>query len=143
MGKTRLALELAKQAFTPDTSSKELGEIIQFKNGVYFVELAPLSDAANIVSAIAEATSYQFQADKREQKQQILDFLGNKNMLLVLDNFEHLLEGASLVTEILKAVPEVKILATSRQRLNQLGETIFNLEGMDFPAWNTLDDVLE
>jgi serine/threonine protein kinase len=143
MGKTRLALELAEQALTPDTSSKGRGETTKFENGVYFVELAPLSDAANIVSAIAEAVGYQFQADGRDQKQQILDFLGNKNLLLVMDNYEHLLEGANLVTDILKAAPSVKILATSRQRLNQSGETLFNLEGMDFPAWETPEDALE
>jgi predicted ATPase len=143
MGKTRLALELAEQALTPDTSSKGRGETTEFENGVYFVELAPLSDAANIVSAIAEAVSYQFQADGRDQKQQILDFLGSKNLLLVMDNYEHLLEGATLVTDILKAAPHVKILATSRQRLNQSGETLFNLEGMDFPAWETPSDALE
>ena len=57
-----------------------------FKYGVYFVELAPLLDASSIVLAIAEATGYQFQNDRREQKQQVLDFLANKNMLLVLDN---------------------------------------------------------
>jgi serine/threonine protein kinase len=131
MGKTRLALEAAEK------------QIPHFESGVYFVELAPLSDPAHIVSAIAEATSYQFQGDGREQKQQILDFLGNKNMLLVLDNYEHLLEGAALVTEILKAAPHVKILATSRQRLNQLSETLFNLQGMDFPAWETPADALE
>jgi serine/threonine protein kinase len=131
MGKSRLALEVAEQQLT------------NFENGVYFVELAPLSEPANVVSAIAEATGYQFQSDGREPKQQILDFLGNKNMLLVLDNFEHLLEGASLVTDILKAAPQVKILATSRQRLNQSGETLFKLEGMDFPAWEPPQDALE
>jgi predicted ATPase/tRNA A-37 threonylcarbamoyl transferase component Bud32 len=131
MGKTRLALETAEQ------------QLSNFEHGVYFVDLAPLSDPTEIVSAIATATSYQFQADEREQKQQILDFLSNKDMLLVLDNYEHLLEEAGLVTDILKATPKVKILVTSRQRLNQLSETIFNLQGMDFPAWETPADALE
>lgn len=131
MGKTRLALESAEW------------QIPNFEHGVYFVELAPLSDPAHIVSAIATATNYNFQVDGRDQKQQILDFLGNKTLLLVIDNYEHLLEGASLVTDILKAAPDVKILVTSRQRLNQLSETIFNLQGMDFPAWETPADALE
>ena len=142
MGKTRLALEAAEQSLTPPQPLPEASRR-GFENGVYFVELAPLSDPANIVSAIAEATGYQFQSDGREPKQQILDFLAHKNLLLVLDNFEHLLEGAPLVTDILKAAPQVKVLATSRQRLNQSGETLFNLEGMDFPAWETPADALE
>jgi predicted ATPase len=143
MGKTRLALELAEKALTPDRSPKGRGEMTGFANGVYVVELAPLSDHNNVVSAIADATGYQFQADGRDQKQQVLDFLGNKKMLLLMDNYEHLLEGAVLVTDILKAAPQVKILATSRQRLNQSGETVFNLQGMDFPAWETPVDALE
>jgi predicted ATPase len=138
MGKTRLSLELARQALMSESA-----EMTGFRDGVYFVELAPLSDPSNIVSAIAEATSFQFQTDDRSPKQQVLDFLGNKNLLLVMDNYEHLLEGAGLVTEILKAAPDVKIVATSRQRLNQLSETIFNLQGMNFPAWETPADALE
>jgi serine/threonine protein kinase/tetratricopeptide (TPR) repeat protein len=142
MGKTRLALELAEQY---SSQSQLLPEISGrgFKDGTYFVELAPLSDPHSIIPAIAEATGYQFQSDGRDQKQQVLDFLSNKNMLLLLDNYEHLMEGASLVTDILKAAPNVKILTTSRQRLSQSGETVFNLEGMDSAAWETPDDALE
>lgn len=131
MGKTRLALEAAENA------------LAQFSDGVYFVELAPLSDSQSIVPAIAEATGYQFQGDDREPKQQILDFLRNKSMLLVLDNFEHLIEGAAIVTEMLQAAHDIQILATSRKRLGQTGETLFHLPGMDFPDWETPEDALE
>ena len=134
MGKTRLALELAGKYANTQTS---------FPNGVYFVELAPLSDPANIVPAIADATGYQFQGDGREPRRQILDFLANKHLLLVIDNFEHLLDGAGLVTEILQAAPGLKILATSRIRLSQPGETLFHLSGMDFPDWETPEDALD
>ena len=146
MGKTRLALEMAeKAAGIQKTPLPEFGEGpgVGFTDGVYVVELAPLSDPASIVSALAEATGYQFQGDGREPKQQILDFLRNKNMLLVLDNYEHLLDGAGLVTDILQAAPEVQILATSRQRLSQPGETLFHLAGMDFPQWETPQDALD
>lgn len=130
MGKTRLSLEAAERALP------------QFAEGVYFVELAPLNDPDNIVNAIADATGYQFQGDGRAPRQQVLDFLQRKALLLVMDNFEHLLAGAGLVTEILNYAPAVQILATSRQRLSQPGEALFHLSGMDFPAWETPEDAL-
>lgn len=131
MGKTRIALKAAEQ------------HLDSFENGVYFVELAPLANHDNIASAIADSVGYQFQADGREPKQQLFDFLRQKTLLLVLDNFEHLLAGASVITEILNAAPAIQILATSRQRLSQAGETLFHLSGMEFPTWETPEDALE
>jgi serine/threonine protein kinase/tetratricopeptide (TPR) repeat protein len=131
MGKTRLSLEAAER------------QIANFEHGVYFVELAPLSEAEGIIPAIANVLGYQFQSDRREQKQQLCDFLQAKELLLVLDNFEHLLDGARLISDLLKAAPKLKILATSRQRLDQAGESLFHLYGMDFPKWETPADALE
>jgi predicted ATPase len=130
MGKTRLSVAAAE------------GVLPDFADGVYFVELAPLTEAESIVSAIAEATGYPFQSDGRSPQQQVSDFLSNKSLLLVLDNYEHLLKGAGLITELLNAAPQLKILVTSRQRLAQSGETLFHLTGMDFPAWETPEDAL-
>lgn len=130
MGKTRLSLTAAEQALD------------YFEDGVYFVELAPLTTGEQIIPAIATALNFSFQSDGREQKTQIFDFLQQKQLLLVLDNFEHLLESASIVTEILNAAPQVQILVTSRQRTGQRGETIFHLAGMDFPDWETPEDAL-
>ena len=131
MGKTRLALEAAQR------------QLSQFDNGVWFVDLAPLSDPTNIVATIADAMGYQFQGDGRDSKQQILDFLKNKNALLVLDNYEHLLEGFGLVTDILQDTPNIQVVVTSRQRLGQAGETLFHLSGMDFPDWQTTANDLD
>jgi serine/threonine protein kinase/tetratricopeptide (TPR) repeat protein len=131
MGKTRLSLEAAN------------AQLEDFEDGVYLVELAVISDASNIVSAIAEAIGYVFQADGRSEKQQLLDFLSSKKMLLVIDNWEHVIEGATLVTDILKVAPSLQVLATSRQNLGQPGETLFQLSGMDFPDWETPEDAME
>jgi predicted ATPase len=75
----------------------------------------------------------------------LLDYLCPKRTLLIMDNFEHLLEGTGLVTEILRAAPGVKILATSRARLNVGGEHRFRIAGMIYPdeetagaRWETL-----
>jgi predicted ATPase/DNA-binding CsgD family transcriptional regulator len=131
MGKTRLALEAAEQ-------QKE-----RFRDGVFFVGLQALSDTEQIIPAFAESLSYYFQSDARSQKEQILDFLAHKEMLLVTDNWEHLLDGVSLLNELLEAAPKLKILATSREKLQLLGETVYVLRGMEFPNWESPEDVLE
>ena len=73
-------------------------------------------------------------------KTQVLDYLREKRLLLVLDNFEHLLEGAGWVTEILQAAPSIKVLATSRLPLGLQGEHRYHLTGMDFPTAEHADN---
>ena len=68
--------------------------------------------------------------------------LQDRHILLLLDNFEHLLEGAPLVTDILQAAPQVKVLVTSQEKLNLSGETVFTLSGLHFPTWETPEDAL-
>jgi serine/threonine protein kinase len=148
MGKTRLALEIANTFVgawhaNPSTDSPlhvwrgAGGEM----SGVYFVALAPLASADFIVSTIAEAVGFQFYQGG-EPKQQLLDYFREKSMLLVMDNFEHLLEGAGIVADILAYTPQVKIIAASRECLNLSGEVLFALSGMDFPQWETPADAL-
>jgi hypothetical protein len=76
-------------------------------------------------------TRFPFQQGERSPRQQLLDYLRHEQILLVLDNFEHLLDESELVQEILESAPAAKILATSRSRLNHTGESIFALEGLD------------
>lgn len=130
MGKTRLALEIAAD------------QLPHYPDGVFFVALAPLADPASVVPAIAEAVRFSFQGDTDPQ-QQLLEFLRNRQLLLILDNFEHLLDAAPLLTTILQAAPCVKVLVTSRSRLNLQEEALFRLEGLDFPDWETPADALE
>jgi hypothetical protein len=120
IGKTRLALEAAT------------AQLEQFSQGVYFVSLAPLSDPNQITPTIAEALNFSFYAGGSPQ-QQLLDYLRQKSLLLVMDNFEHLLDGVGLVQEILQAAPAIKVLATSRERLKFSGEIVFTLEGLGVP----------
>jgi predicted ATPase/DNA-binding SARP family transcriptional activator len=129
MGKTRLALELGSRMLK------------YFPNGVFLVELTAISSSSNIIPAVAEAIGYRFQQDGRSQKQQVLDYLRNKKMLLIVDNFEHLVDGgAEIVTEMLATASRIKILVTSRQRLYQTGETLFTLHGLRVPAVDTSED---
>jgi tetratricopeptide (TPR) repeat protein len=64
-----------------------------------------------------------------------LDYLRQKKILLVMDNFEHVLPGVAFVMELLQTVPEVKVLVTSRQRLNLVDEAVISLSGLDCPIW--------
>ncbi len=120
MGKTRLALAAAE-------ANKGA-----FPNGVHFVPLAPLNSADHIASAIIETLEIKsFNPD--QPKTQLLDYLATRQLLLIMDNFEHILDGVELVVEVLEAAPQVKVLATSRERLNLRSETIFGVEGMSYP----------
>ena len=130
MGKTRLAIEAGK------------AEVANFERGVYFVPLAGLENVEAIVPAIAKSLDFSFY-EGGEPRQQLLDYLREKHMLIIIDNFEQMLKGAYLVSEILQNAPKVKILVTSRAKLNVLDEHIFHLEGMGFPDWETPEEALE
>ena len=93
---------------------------------------------------LAEALGFQLEpgGGTRTPQQQLLDFLGRKQMLLIMDNFEHLLDGASLVAEILQAAPAVKVLASSRERLHLQEEQAYPIQGLEFPDWETPEDAL-
>ncbi len=128
IGKTRLALQAA---------SEEIG---RFSHGVYFVPLAPLSSKDFLVSTVASTLSFSFYGQENP-KVQLLNYLREKEMLLVMDNFEHLLEGAELLAEILEFSPKVKILVTSRERLNFKGEWVLEIHGMRCPECEKVDKV--
>jgi predicted ATPase/DNA-binding NarL/FixJ family response regulator len=139
IGKTRLALEAARklldnvfggaQGLAPLPASS-------FSNGVYLVPLQPLTSPEYIVPAIAEALNFQFYTGG-EPKQQLLNFLREKSLLLLLDNFEHLLDGLDILTDLLACAVGVKILTTSRERLNLREEWVLNVEGLAFPSSDT------
>ncbi len=120
MGKTRLVLQAAAD------------QIERFSNGVFFVPLAPLTTIPALISAIASAVKFSFYSHE-DEKVQLMNFLREKEMLLVLDNFEHVMEGTELVGQILTGAPRVKIITTSRELLNVRGEWMVNLSGMPVP----------
>ena len=126
IGKTRLAVRAAA------TSAG------QFDDGVYFVSLQPLDSPEFIVSAIADVLGFRFSPGVGPQEQ-LLQYLREKALLLVLDNFEHLLDGAELLTEILEAAPEVKLLVTSREVLNLQAEWRYPVRGLQYPETTTAE----
>jgi predicted ATPase/DNA-binding SARP family transcriptional activator/tRNA A-37 threonylcarbamoyl transferase component Bud32 len=134
IGKTRLAIEAARAT--------------AFRDGAWFVPLAPLSSAAFLASAIADELDLSFHGSQ-DPKQQLGNYLRHKQLLLVLDNFEHLLlasqpgqaapdngEAAGLIAHLLQQAPHLKILVSSRERLNLSAEWLFPLHGLTIPEKN-------
>lgn len=124
-GKTRLAVQVASITNTGST----------FRDGVCFIALAPLTDPASLVGAMSEGLQISGHVQGADDRQKLLDHLRGRQMLLVIDNFEHLLatESIQLLSEILEVAPLSKILVTSRERLNIKGEYIFRVEGLETP----------
>ncbi|MFN2137633.1 MAG: ATP-binding protein, partial [Candidatus Promineifilaceae bacterium] len=90
---------------------------------------------------VADAFNLTLQGgDGRSSHQQLVDYLRHKKMLLLFDNFEHLLDGVELVIKLLASAPELKVLVTSRERLNVRLEQLYPIGGLQFPEWETPDD---
>ncbi len=131
IGKTRLSIETASNLYKKERSL--------FPDGVYFVPLTPVFDSSSIVTAIADALRFSFYECKESTRQQLFDYLRQKKFLLVLDDFDHLIneESTCLIHDILSASLETKILVTSRERINALEEQIFPVSGMSVPEIGT------
>ena len=128
-GKTRLAVESALHLLDgqPDT--------VPFADGMFFVPLAPVGAARALVPALADNLGFSFtRHEDLEPKEQLVNYLRSKQALLILDNFEHLIQAAGWVSELLEQAPGVKAMVTSRERLNIRWEWTFAVDGMEFPA---------
>lgn len=128
VGKTRLALTLA-HSLLPDLTP-DLPQPI-FPDGIWFVALAGVSQVNQVPQVIASALGARL-AGQAALRQQLLEYLHSKRLLLVLDNYEHLLAEAGLVDEILQQAAGVKVLITSRERLNFHKEWTYELSGLAY-----------
>ncbi|MFO7948585.1 MAG: adenylate/guanylate cyclase domain-containing protein [Armatimonadota bacterium] len=117
-GKTRLALQGAAEC------------IHHFQDGVWLIELAEIEDPALIPEEIATTVGLQLSDPQTELVAQLSD----REMLLVLDNFEHLSSAAPIVADLLKTAPGVQCLVTSRQALRIAGERVISVEPMSVPS---------
>ena len=120
VGKTRLALQVA--ADTRDT----------YPDGVWFVGLAPITEPVLVAPAVAQAVGMREIGDE-PLTERLQAFLRDKCLLLVLDNFEHVLPASPLVAEILKICTRVKALVTSRAVLRVSGEHDFLVPPLELP----------
>jgi predicted ATPase/class 3 adenylate cyclase len=127
-GKTRLALEVAAES------------LLDFADGVFFVDLAPIEDNGLVASAIASALRVREYAG--EVIDVVVDHLREKNLLLVLDNFEQVVQSAaSVVDPVLRGAPSVKTLVTSRVPLGLYGEQQFHVPPLGLPHLDHLPEV--
>lgn len=120
-GKTRLSLQVAAD------------RIDEFSDGAWLIELAQLTDSSEIAIALATAIGHNEQPGLTVEES-LLTHLKSKNLLLILDNCEHIVEGcASLVNRIASRCPEVRVLATSREPLGVPGEQNFRVPSLSVP----------
>lgn len=117
-GKTRLSIQVGAE------------QLANFKNGAWLVELAPISDPAYIIPAIA--TVFEIRAVQNFPLIYfVIDYLRAKKILLILDNCEHLVEAsAEIVNQLLHECPQLKIIASSREALGVDGETIYRVPSL-------------
>lgn len=129
VGKTRLALHVAADVLD------------RFKDGVWLVELAPLSDPSLVPQSVSTVLGVREQPE-RSILETISDFLQPKELLLVLDNAEHLIAAcAQLADALLRACPNLRIMATSRENLGIAGETVWPVPALSFPDTEQLPPV--
>jgi len=129
VGKTRLALELVTRVRKA------------FSDGICIVELAAVEDGAVVGSHIAAALRLPDQSN-RSSLQRIADYVQDRNLLLVLDNCEHLLDAVSvLVARLLDQAGRLRIVATSREPLGIFGEQIYKVPPLAAPVQTAAEDV--
>ncbi|MDR7419329.1 MAG: adenylate/guanylate cyclase domain-containing protein [Armatimonadota bacterium] len=119
-GKTRLALHLGVDV------------IDQFPDGVYFVPLAPVVDPSFVPSTVGRALGIQ-ESGGESLFTRLVEFLSEKQLLLILDNFEQILDAAPFVSDLLKATSKVKVAVTSRAALRVYGEQEFPVPPLGLP----------
>jgi len=124
-GKSRLALEAAR------------GLIERFAHGACLVSLSPLAALEAVVPSVAKALDLEIKGEKAPLEQ-VQNYLRQKELLLLMDGCEGLLESAPIFVEMLHAVPGLKILATSRTRLNIEEEQVYLLGGLKCPSLEDL-----
>jgi predicted ATPase/DNA-binding SARP family transcriptional activator len=144
MGKTRLALACVERQLVQRDGS----ETHPYNDGVFFVQLADIEDPDQILKETAASLRFELipgremggRTEEVDPKRQLLDYLGTKRLLLVLDNFEQLSAGSVLLADLLQAAPGLKLLVTSRERLNLREEQVFPISGLTFPTGEITGD---
>lgn len=127
-GKTRLAIQVAAEV------------IDHFQDGVWLVELAPLADPERVTQAVAQALSVG--SASKNPAASLVDYLRTKQALLILDNCEHVVEAvAQLCDTLLRACPDLHILATSREIIGAQGELPYRVPSLRVPDSRHLPDL--
>lgn len=129
IGKTRLSLTVARELLP------------EFRDGVFFVGMAPLEDQGLVALTIAQTLGF-VEAPDRSSSQQLKDEIGDKHILVILDNVEHVLDTtAILASDLLSACPRLKILTTSREAIRSPGEWLYPVPALNIPTPTELQSI--
>jgi predicted ATPase/transcriptional regulator with XRE-family HTH domain len=126
IGKTRLSIEVGRELES------------EFADGVYLISLGSIGITETIIPTIADVLGLGF-SGPADSMVQLANFLRTKEILLIIDNMEHLLEGGSLLGEILQQTQQVKMLVTSREPLRLQWEWLFEVQGLPLPEETDAD----
>jgi predicted ATPase/DNA-binding CsgD family transcriptional regulator len=137
IGKTRLAIEaamtIAHHTGAADREKPATRGTPTIADGVYLVNLQPLTHPDQLASAIVDALDLH-RSGADEAAEHLMRYLVDKRLLLVLDNFEQLLPtGADLLAQLIEAAPALKVLVTSREALNLREEWVYAVKGLSYP----------
>ncbi len=120
IGKSRLAIRVGYE------------KLRQFEHGVFFISLSSVTSPEYIITAISDAVGFTF-AGQSDPDRQLIDHLREKDLLLIMDNFEHLIEAVDIIHELIEHCPDIKIVTTTRELMNIHGEVIYELNGLPVP----------
>jgi DNA-binding SARP family transcriptional activator/predicted ATPase len=152
IGKTHLAIAFATNTIETCQDPKET---CIYPDGVFFIPLAAIDNPEQIIPTIAKELKIPTESSPSPETlekvtetsatpiENLTSFLQSKGMLVLLDNFEHLIEGAEIISELLAIGTSTKFLVTSRERLNIREEQIFPIQGLEFPDWEAPEDPCE
>lgn len=135
-GKTRLAIQAARNSRA-------------FRANAFFIPLAAITSLDDLIHNIAETIQFSFRAPLGgnlsidEAQSQLLRYLGDKKFLLVLDNFEQLTGWSGFIANLLAGATEIKLLVTSRERLNIPGEWVIELIGLAYPGQQAYEKIMQ
>jgi predicted ATPase/DNA-binding XRE family transcriptional regulator len=129
IGKTRLSLAVGRESLP------------EFSDGVFFVGLAPLEDPNLVALTVAQTLGF-VESRERSSSEQLKDEIGDKHILIILDNIEHVLDTtAILASDLLSACPRLKILTTSREAIRSPGEWLYPVPALHIPTPNDLQSI--
>jgi len=121
-GKSRLAVDIMQHNAT------------HYPHGVYMLELAALETPAEIPLTIGAALGIQLTYEQGSPEEQVVSFIKDRHLLLILDNMDHLQGGGVFITRLLNSAPQVQVLVTSRETLNIPGEIVYEIRGLAVPT---------
>lgn len=127
IGKTRLAIQAAGEL--------QMERLPELADGVFFIPLVVVHTPDEIISAVAKTLDFDFYRSEANLSEQLIAYLTRKRLLLLLDNFEHLIDDQVLafLSDLLASAPGVTLLVTSQSPLNMVGEQVYPLGGLSFP----------